>query len=170
LDSAYDYGGLGAGRMIQTTNGAVWINGPDGLHVSDSVGIGTTSPAAALDVNGQVKISGGTPGVGKVLTSDANGLASWQTGGSGVNGKSVLNGNANPTSGIGTDGDFYINTSTNQIFGPKTSGVWGTGVSLVGPQGLAGAPGLAEAAGATGATGPAGAAGVNGKNCFKWQH
>ncbi len=162
LDSAYDYGGLGAGRMIQTTHGAVWINGPDGLHVSDSVGIGTTSPAAALDVNGQVKISGGNPGVGKVLTSDANGLASWQTGGSGVNGKSVLNGNTNPTSGIGTDGDFYINTSTNQIFGPKTSGVWGTGVSLVGPQGLAGA-GPAGAAGATGATGPAGAAGVNGK-------
>jgi hypothetical protein len=184
LDSAYDYGGLGAGRMIQTTHGAVWINGPDGLHVSDSVGIGTTSPVAALDVNGQVKISGGNPGVGKVLTSDANGLASWQTGGGGVNGKSVLNGITNPTSGIGTDGDFYINTTTNQIFGPKTSGVWGSGVSLVGPQGAVGATGPAGAtgpqgaagatgpqgpigltgpAGAIGSTGLAGAAGVNGK-------
>ena len=44
-----------------------------------NVGIGTTTPVAKLDVAGQVKISGGTPGVGKVLTSDANGLSSWQS-------------------------------------------------------------------------------------------
>lgn len=43
------------------------------------VGIGVASPAAKLDVNGTIKISGGTPGAGKVLTSDADGLASWQT-------------------------------------------------------------------------------------------
>jgi len=30
-----------------------------------------------VHVSNQIKISGGTPGVGKVLTSDANGLASW---------------------------------------------------------------------------------------------
>jgi hypothetical protein len=41
------------------------------------VGIGTIFPDAALDVNGQVKIRGGEPGAGKVLTSDANGLATW---------------------------------------------------------------------------------------------
>ncbi|MBL7773372.1 MAG: hypothetical protein JNM95_10965, partial [Chitinophagaceae bacterium] len=43
------------------------------------VGIGTNTPATTLDVNGTIKISGGTPGAGKVLTSDATGLASWQT-------------------------------------------------------------------------------------------
>ena len=42
------------------------------------VGIGTTSPEAKLEVAGQVKITGGTPSAGKVLTSDAAGLASWQ--------------------------------------------------------------------------------------------
>jgi hypothetical protein len=42
------------------------------------VGIGTTNPSAKLDVNGQIKISGGTPGAGKVLMSDAAGLATWQ--------------------------------------------------------------------------------------------
>jgi hypothetical protein len=42
------------------------------------VGIGTTNPASELEVNGQVKITGGSPGTGKVLTSDATGLASWQ--------------------------------------------------------------------------------------------
>jgi len=32
-----------------------------------------------FEVSGSIKIEGGTPGVGKVLTSDANGLASWLT-------------------------------------------------------------------------------------------
>jgi trimeric autotransporter adhesin len=43
------------------------------------VGIGTTTPSARLDVVGTVKITDGTQGANKVLTSDANGLASWQT-------------------------------------------------------------------------------------------
>jgi hypothetical protein len=41
------------------------------------LGIGTTAPSSALEVAGQVKITGGVPGAGKVLTSDAAGLASW---------------------------------------------------------------------------------------------
>ncbi len=36
-----------------------------------------------VDINGTLKITGGTPGDGKVLTSDADGLASWQTPSSG---------------------------------------------------------------------------------------
>jgi len=48
------------------------------LNSSDNVGIGTATPAAKLEVAGQVKITGGTPGVDKVLTSDAVGLATWK--------------------------------------------------------------------------------------------
>jgi hypothetical protein len=40
------------------------------------VGIGT-SPAAKLDVNGTFKLTDGTQGNGKVLTSDASGNATW---------------------------------------------------------------------------------------------
>ena len=43
-----------------------------------NVGIGTTNPGAKLEVAGQVKITGGSPGANKVLTSDASGLATWQ--------------------------------------------------------------------------------------------
>ncbi|WP_296150570.1 tail fiber domain-containing protein, partial [uncultured Flavobacterium sp.] len=46
---------------------------------SGNVGIGTTNPGAKLEVNGAVKITDGSQAAGKVLTSDANGLASWQT-------------------------------------------------------------------------------------------
>jgi hypothetical protein len=35
-------------------------------------------PHAKLEVAGNVKIADGTQGAGKVLTSDANGLATWQ--------------------------------------------------------------------------------------------
>ncbi len=44
-----------------------------------NVGVGTTNPGTQLEVAGQVKITGGTPGVNKVLTSDINGLATWET-------------------------------------------------------------------------------------------
>lgn len=51
---------------------------------SGSVGIGTNAPGAKLHVNGQIRINGGSPANGKVLTSDAAGLASWQTAGTQV--------------------------------------------------------------------------------------
>ena len=52
----------------------------------------------------------------------------------GIDGTSVLNGSVDPAS-EGKLGDFYVNTASNTIFGPKTESGWGTGVSLVGPQG-----------------------------------
>lgn len=54
-------------------------------YFNGKVGIGVQNPSANLDVNGTVKISGGSPGVGKVLTSDASGNASWQAPGGSAN-------------------------------------------------------------------------------------
>jgi hypothetical protein len=47
------------------------------VFIEGNTGLGTQNPGAKLEVNGQVKITGGSPGSGKVLTSDASGLASW---------------------------------------------------------------------------------------------
>lgn len=45
---------------------------------SGNVGIGTASPAATLDIVGKMKITDGHQSAGRVLTSDSNGLASWE--------------------------------------------------------------------------------------------
>ncbi len=69
------------GTLGATENLAIGANNVEAIRVqaNGNVGIGTTTPGTKLEIAGQVKITGGTPGVGKVLVSDANGLASWQT-------------------------------------------------------------------------------------------
>ena len=93
-------------------------NGADGARSnaitilrSGSTGIGTNAPAAKLDVAGNVKIADGTQGVGRILTSDANGLATWQlpSGGSGqwtTTGNNIYSSNSGNV-GIGTTTPGY---------------------------------------------------------------
>ena len=65
---------------------------------------------------------------------------------------------------IGHDGDFYFDTATNVIYGPRKNGRWGSGTSLVGPKGEIGAQG---SMGITGASGPIGATGPQGPQGLK---
>jgi hypothetical protein len=51
----------------------------------------------------------------------------------GADGRTILSGSVDPTT-EGEDGDFYINTATTTLFGPKDT-TWPAGVSLVGPAG-----------------------------------
>ena len=110
-------GGLSGGG--QATRLAFW-NGISSLSSSSNLywdstnfrlGIGTSSPATALEVNGQIKINGGSPGNGKVLTSDANGLASWQT----ISGGGVLSGSGTTGQHAFWNGTFTM-TSTSDLF------------------------------------------------------
>lgn len=87
-----------------------------------------------------------------------------QTGGTGGTSTGTANtiryGSGVPSSSTGSNGDFYIDTSANAIYGPKASGAWPSGTSLIGSQGSPGATGATGATGAAGTAGAAGAAGV----------
>lgn len=50
-------------------------------------------------------------------------------------GSSFLHGSGVPSSSLGSNDDFYLDTDNNRLYGPKTAGAWGSGVLLVGPAG-----------------------------------
>lgn len=64
-----------------------------------------------------------------------------EAGAPGADGRAVLSGDGPPDPETGSDGDFYIDTDTFEIYGPKLAGTWSTGTSLVGPQGEQGEKG-----------------------------
>ena len=53
----------------------------------------------------------------------------------------ILNGKGAPLSSVGINGDFYIDTRSLLIYGPKKSNKWPLPQSLQGPTGVAGADG-----------------------------
>ncbi|WP_018676725.1 collagen-like protein [Riemerella columbina] len=91
----------------------------------------------------------------------------WKAMGEGVSvkgedGKTLLSGTTAPSTSTGKIGDFYINTTTNQIYGPKTSSSWGASTSLIGPRGATGATGARGPQGVAGPAGPKGDKGEKG--------
>lgn len=65
-----------------------------------------------------------------------------EPGAPGADGKTIIYGEGAPDNEVGADGDTYIRMDTDFIYGPKTSGVWPAGRSLIGPPGESGAPGV----------------------------
>ena len=95
------------------------------LDSTGNVGIGTTSPGAKLEVAGQVKITGGTPGAGNVLTSDAAGLASWQAPAAGADGDWTVSGNDMSSAVSGNVGIGTTNpTAKLDVVGSIKSTMW----------------------------------------------
>lgn len=153
------------------SNGADGSDGADGLTILNGAG----APSGGTGNNGDFYIdttnneifgpkTGGAWGAGTSLVgpTGAQGAAgaNGTDGTDGIDGRTVLNGTVDPVGGDGADGDFYINTSSNTLFGPK-SGTWPAGVSLVGPQGATGAQGPAGNDGADGADGTTPTSGTN---------
>jgi hypothetical protein len=60
----------------------------------------------------------------------------------GADGKTVRNGSGAPSNALGVDGDFYIDTTADAIYGPKAGGTWGSPTSLIGPAGTNGTNGV----------------------------
>jgi hypothetical protein len=123
--------GLDGHTILTMARDPVAADGKDGDIAINTVTWKVFAPKAAGAWPAGVSLVGpqgapGTPG-----TNGTNGT-------NGLDGKTVRYGAANPLATDGTDGDFWINTTTHFIFGPKASGAWPAGTSLVGPAGTNG--------------------------------
>ncbi len=97
--------GANAGRYPTNLSNRLYINSIDRVNLTGdttlSIIYGEQTSAIAsqrLKINGQFQLNNGTQGAGKVLTSDANGVSSWQT----------------PSGG---GGGSYVDLTTNQTVG-----------------------------------------------------
>ena len=125
---------------------------------------GEGAPAPAVGTNGDFYIdttasdlygpkTAGAWGDGVSLIGPAGADGTDGTDGTdGADGRTVLNGEGAPGGGLGEDGDFYLDTLTYDLYGPKTAGAWGTATSLVGPAGADGTDGTDGTDGADGRT------------------
>ena len=137
---------------------------------------GPAGPAGPAGATGPPGPTGDTGAQGRPGPLGATGPAG-PAGPAGADGNTVLNGTGAPGVSVGHDGDFYLDTAADVLYGPKSSGTWpATGTSLLGPKGDTGDPGPAGPAGPQGPqgdTGPAspagrGAPGQQGPACPRW--
>ena len=88
----FELGGGGERFLIQNSTGFLGLN--------------DANPAERLSIVGKIKMDDPSKGLGKVLTSDANGVGTWQTVGAAASGWSSTGANLHNTSlgfiGIGT--------------------------------------------------------------------
>ena len=167
---------IGGGTLVSGNFSTInWANGPYFVKTETDPNGGTNytisgtsqllsvpyalyAATAGNNTPGPQGPAGPTGNTGPQGPAGANGT----NGSNGINGTAVLNGTNNPTAGMGVDGDFYINTASNTLFGPKSGGAWPAGVSLIGATGPQGPIGLTGATGATGSQGPIGLTGATG--------
>ena len=109
------------------------FNGTGDSYFTGDLGIGVTNPGAKLEVAGQVKITDGSEGAGKVLTSDVAGLATWETpaGGSGDFSNTGEAGGADRT--LGNTDNFDLGLVTNNATRLHLQNDGNVGIGTIGP-------------------------------------
>ncbi|GAA3994649.1 GDSL-type esterase/lipase family protein [Mucilaginibacter dorajii] len=141
-----------AGAIAQKIAGTwtVFYSFPSGNNGDGTVLYGTSVPGAVTGKNGDTFINT-LSGIFYKKSADAwNQVFSMQTGpagatgpagptgAAGTSGKTILSGTGVPSNlYTGTNGDYYINTTTYVFYGPKTNGVWPAGFTLDNSEGEA---------------------------------
>ena len=119
------------GQWYQTNGGEAYVK------------IGSSEPSRRLP--GTLWYNTSTGGMLVFLDAAATGgQEGWYPfGGGGGSGTKWLQGEGSPGSGIGALGDFYLDVSTGDIYGPKGPAGWGSAVFNIaeGPPGAPGDPG-----------------------------
>jgi hypothetical protein len=90
--------------------------GPQGFKGDQGVpgAVGTTGPQGTIGLTGPTGPTGPTGTQGTV----------GPVGPAGPSSKTILNGAVLPSAGTGADGDFYLDTTSKFLYGPKASGAW----------------------------------------------
>jgi hypothetical protein len=127
--------GLTGSQGLQGFTGPTGPAGPQGPTGPQGIqGIqGLPGPSGATGPAGPQGPVGPQGAIGPAGATGATGA----TGSTGTRGATILTGSIVPDVGQGIAGDYYFNTSTKMIYGPKTT-VWPAGVDLTGAQGPAG--------------------------------
>lgn len=129
-------GAWGSGVSLVGSTGADGADGDDGLDGTDGQSLlsGSGAPGGGLGNDGDMYLDYTAYDIYGPKAGGVWGSGTSILGTIGSNGKTILNGTVDPTT-EGTDGDFYINTSSSFIFGPKAGGTWPAGTSIIGPAG-----------------------------------
>ena len=153
----------GTGGLIVGT-GATGATGPTGPPGADGRTIlsGTGAPSSGLGSNGDYYLDTAANRLYGPKTTGVWGPGVSLTGPAGADGRTILSGTGAPSSGLGSNGDYYLDTAASRLYGPKSAGAWGSGVVLIGPIGTTGPSGATGAKGDTGAKGANGATGAKG--------
>lgn len=106
--------GINKDGSLPDTNAILHVKGVNGdtFFIEDTtgnVGIGTAQPTDLLHVNGPIRINDGTEGDKKILASDNNGRASWQSA------STINRGVTSATSPDGLAGIFPFTTVISDI-------------------------------------------------------
>ena len=132
------------------------------LYVNQDFAVGnTTASSWSITLAGQLGATGLT---GPSGATGPGGGPTGPTGPTGATGLQLLNG-VGPPIAQGVNGDFYLDTGSYVLYGPKTGNSWAgiTGVSIIGSTGdPGGSTGATGATGSQGLVGPRGPQGLNG--------
>ena len=112
---------IGRASRVDVNDGLVLgsVSGINSATSTSLVGIGTTAPLERLHVVGNIRMVDGNQAAGKVLTTDANGTATWQNASNnawGLTGNSGLNASTNF---MGTSDDVDVVFKRNGILAGK---------------------------------------------------
>lgn len=126
--------------------GAQGVAGPAGSKIYSGNGVPASNTGAAGDFYLDLSTSNfygpktangwGTP----ISLKGATGA----TGAAGTPGSKILSGNGAPANSLGNDGDYYLDKTTYNLYGPKAAGAWGSALLLQGPAGPQGPAGTAN--------------------------
>lgn len=120
--------------LIVNSSTAIYVGGDDNKRI----GLKTSSPTTDVDINGVLRIRGGSPVAGYYLTCDANGVCSWAAGGGSGGSSTFIGLSDTPASFSGQAGKgLRVNAGETALEWVTLSGTGTvTSVSLTGITGI----------------------------------